>query len=123
MTETNSQGYLVSPDSEATHKTMSEERIDHVAQRYPTCIVWTPIPLLTWLFPFIGHMGIATSSGVIRDFAGPYFVSTDNMAFGKPTKYWQLDPMHCRGGIESWDRAVAEASEEYKGRNVSSANT
>lgn len=28
-----------------------------------------------WLFPFIGHMGICTSSGVIRDFAGPYYVS------------------------------------------------
>ena len=28
-----------------------------------------------WLFPFIGHMGICTSNGVIRDFAGPYFVS------------------------------------------------
>ena len=28
-----------------------------------------------WLFPFIGHMGICTSAGVIRDFAGPYFVS------------------------------------------------
>jgi hypothetical protein len=29
----------------------------------------------SWLFPFIGHMGIATSDGVIRDFAGSYFVS------------------------------------------------
>ena len=28
-----------------------------------------------WLFPFIGHMGIAMSSGVIRDFAGPFYVS------------------------------------------------
>lgn len=31
--------------------------------------------LYRWLFPFIGHMGICTSAGVIRDFAGPYFVS------------------------------------------------
>ena len=31
-------------------------------------------------------------SGVVRDFAGPYFVSEDNMAFGKPAKYWKLDP-------------------------------
>lgn len=28
-----------------------------------------------WLFPIIGHMGIAMTSGVIRDFAGPYYVS------------------------------------------------
>ena len=28
-----------------------------------------------WFIPIIGHMGICTSSGVIRDFAGPYYVS------------------------------------------------
>ena len=28
-----------------------------------------------WFVPFIGHMGICTSAGVIRDFAGPYYVS------------------------------------------------
>ena len=31
--------------------------------------------LCRWLIPFIGHMGICTMQGVIRDFAGPYFVS------------------------------------------------
>lgn len=37
-----------------------------------------PFPSLfvyRWFFPIIGHMGICTSTGVIRDFAGPYFVS------------------------------------------------
>ncbi|KAE8623938.1 hypothetical protein XENTR_v10005783 [Xenopus tropicalis] len=83
--------------------------------RYPHCIVWTPIPVLTWLFPFIGHMGICTSSGVIRDFAGPYYVSEDCMAFGKPVKYWQLDPSLIRAnGSNPWDTAVNDASEEYK---------
>lgn len=53
----------------------SNDRIDINRVRYPHCIVWTPIPLLTWLFPFIGHMGIARTDGVIRDFAGPYYVS------------------------------------------------
>ena len=57
-------------------------------------------------------MGIATTTGVIRDFAGPYFVSEDDMAFGKPTKYWQLDPNAVC--YSSWDQAVHEASEEYK---------
>lgn len=90
--------------------------VNHHKKRYPYCIVWTPIPLLTWLFPFIGHMGIAMSSGIIRDFAGPYFVSEDNMAFGSPTKYWQLQPHLARGGQSGWDCAVTEASEEYKTR-------
>ena len=69
-----------------------------------------------WLFPFIGHMGIATSSGVIRDFAGPYYVSEDEMAFGHPTKYWQLKPGKAQ--MNSWDEAVHDASEEYKKRMV-----
>lgn len=51
------------------------DKIDPFRVRYPHCIVWTPIPVLTWLFPFIGHMGIARTDGVIRDFAGPYYVS------------------------------------------------
>ncbi|XP_072035838.1 transmembrane protein 222-like [Amphiura filiformis] len=88
--------------------------VDPKRVRYPYCIVWTPIPLLTWLFPFIGHMGIATASGIIRDFAGPYYVSEDDMGFGNPTKYWMLQPSRAKPG--SWDTSVAEASEVYKGR-------
>lgn len=64
-------------------------------------------------------MGIATSTGVIRDFAGPYHVAEDSMTFGKPTKYWQLDYTKAKGGVQGWDSAVAEASEIYKGRKVS----
>lgn len=71
-----------------------------------------------WMFPFLGHMGICTSAGVIRDFAGPYFVSEDLMAFGNPTKYWQLSPQRANNGQAGWDAAVAEASEIYKKRLV-----
>jgi transmembrane protein 222 len=53
---------------EEMQKTTKE--INYESHRYPLCLVWTPIPMLTWLMPFIGHLGIATSSGVIRDFAG-----------------------------------------------------
>lgn len=67
-------------------------------------------------------MGIATSTGVIRDFGGPYHVAEDSMTFGKPTKYWQLDYTKAKGGVQGWDSAVAEASEIYKGRKVSLLN-
>ncbi|KAG8222214.1 hypothetical protein J437_LFUL001412 [Ladona fulva] len=90
--------------------------IDHKLLRYPFCVVWTPIPFLTWLIPIIGHMGIATSKGIIRDFAGPYVVSEDRMAFGNPTKYWELTPVKAKGGTAGWDSAVYYASEEYKTR-------
>jgi hypothetical protein len=54
---------------------------------YPYCIVWSPLPPITWLFPFIGHTGICDSRGVIHDFAGPFTINVDNMAFGAPTRY------------------------------------
>jgi len=92
------------------------EKIDHEKCRYPNSIVWTPIPLLTWIFPFIGHMGIAMTNGVIRDFAGPYYVSEDEMAFGKPTKYWRLDLEKVPHGSSAWDKGVIEASNIYKKR-------
>ncbi|GFN75879.1 transmembrane protein 222 [Plakobranchus ocellatus] len=91
-------------------------RIDAKHNRFPHCIVWTPLPCLTWFFPIIGHMGICTTQGIIRDFAGPYYVSEDDMAFGNPVKYWQLDLSKAQNGKFSWDRAVHMASEEYKHR-------
>ena len=64
----------------------------HPPKRFPYSIVWTPIPVLSWVAPFIGHVGICTSDGVIFDFAGPYHISVDNLAFGHPTRYVQLNP-------------------------------
>ena len=50
-----------------------------------------------WLLPFIGHMGIAMSSGVIRDFAGPYYVSvsySEKWGLGYiHTHWWHAAPM------------------------------
>uniref|UniRef100_A0A1I8BAW5 Transmembrane protein n=1 Tax=Meloidogyne hapla TaxID=6305 RepID=A0A1I8BAW5_MELHA len=78
--------------------------------RFPFCIVWTPIPVLSWFCPLIGHMGIATSKGVIRDFSGSYSVSEDDMAFGWPTFYKHFSPSNVHGGAEAWDRAIDEAT-------------
>ncbi|KAL1428529.1 hypothetical protein MTO96_002897 [Rhipicephalus appendiculatus] len=106
--------------------------IDFSRDRFPCCIVWTPIPCLTWLCPLIGHMGICMSSGVIRDFAGPYYVSTAWPLAGLQSKllhaevsgvrlkhvwcrYWMLDPSKARDGVQGWDRGVTEGSEEYRG--------
>lgn len=40
------------------------------SDRYPYSIIWGSLPVITWLFPFIGHMGIADSDGIVHDFAG-----------------------------------------------------
>jgi transmembrane protein 222 len=79
-------------------------------KRYPYCIVWTPLPLITQLLPFIGHTGICTSEGIIHDFAGPYTISIDNMAFGSPTRYFQLEVPN----KSEWDEAICKADAKYK---------
>ncbi len=65
--------------------------IDNINQRYPYCIVWNPIPCISWFIPSIGHAGICNSEGIIHDFAAPHFVSVDDMAFGNPTKFVILE--------------------------------
>jgi len=61
---------------------------------------------------------MTTSTGVIRDFSGSFYVAEDDMAFGSPTKYWQLDVNTIHGGSKAWDKAVNEASIEYFNRMV-----
>lgn len=83
-------------NEEAEHRLMIEEnkvesmQIDAQRSRFPCCIVWTPLPVLSWFFPFIGHIGICRENGIILDFAGPNFVCVDNFTFGAPTRYIQL---------------------------------
>lgn len=61
--------------------------IDVENHRYPYCIVWTPLPVITAIVPNIGHTGICTyqlyrlflnmnsSEGVIHDFAASHYIS------------------------------------------------
>ena len=89
----------------------SLKKINAKRNRFPYCIVWTPIPFITYIIPSIGHTGIGTSSGIIHDFAGSYFISVDDFAFGKPTKYYQLD-LNDQEKYE-FDRAVEKADNKF----------
>lgn len=84
--------------------------LDIPASRYPYCIVWTPLPLITALFPFIGHTGVCTSEGIIHDFSGSYSVTVDDMAFGNPTKYAILEVEN----KEKWDEFISKGDDKYK---------
>ena len=63
-------------DQEETPKTVSQcmEDEDPSRDRYPFCVVWTGLPLITSCLPFIGHLGIGDSQGRIWDFPGPYSI-------------------------------------------------
>ena len=61
-------------------------------------ILWSPLPPITWILPFIGHMGIADSRGIASDFQGPYYVGDQGkMAFGNPTRALRVDVGHLEG--------------------------
>ncbi|XAR73818.1 hypothetical protein NMG60_11007915 [Bertholletia excelsa] len=126
------------PDSE--HHLMLENsaqqnmQIDPRRARFPFCIVWTPLPVISWLIPFIGHMGICREDGVILDFAGPNFVCVDNFTFGAVARYIQVSKEKCRTCIHpdaygnegepaaardmlTWDDLLRKGIQEYQHRN------
>ncbi|KAH6791475.1 RTE1-homolog [Perilla frutescens var. frutescens] len=110
------------------------KQIDPARSRFPCCLVWTPLPVLSWFFPCIGHIGICRDDGVILDFAGPNFVCVDNFAFGAPTRYLQLSKEQCCTFLDSpaqdpegetlqsgngreiatWDDALRKSTLEYQ---------
>uniref|UniRef100_A0A0D9V4V1 Protein REVERSION-TO-ETHYLENE SENSITIVITY1 n=1 Tax=Leersia perrieri TaxID=77586 RepID=A0A0D9V4V1_9ORYZ len=65
--------------------------IDPKRAKFPCCIVWTPLPVVSWLAPYIGHVGICQEDGTVLDFAGSNLVSVDNFAYGSIARYLQLD--------------------------------
>ncbi|KAF4371886.1 hypothetical protein G4B88_016949, partial [Cannabis sativa] len=124
-------------------------QIDPKRARFPCCIVWTPIPVISWFIPFIGHIGICREDGVILDFAGPNFVSVDNFAFGavarylpiskeklmllhdfdqrfhafpRPSLYISEDQQHDEqpeNEILTWDDAIRKSTQEFQHRSYS----
>lgn len=67
------------------------DEVDPSKARFPCCIVWTPLPIVSWLAPFFGHVGICREDGAILDFSGSNFVNIDKFAFGSVARYLQLD--------------------------------
>ncbi|KAL3684706.1 hypothetical protein R1sor_002728 [Riccia sorocarpa] len=107
--------------------------VEAAKSRFPCCVVWTPLPVVAWLAPFVGHVGICREDGVILDFAGPFFVNVDNFAFGSTARYVRLDmdkccfPPHlsghtCEDGFAhselgtgiSWDDALRMGMHNYQ---------
>lgn len=94
-------------------------RTDVARSRFPFAITWTPLPVITWLLPFIGHMGICDSRGVVYDFAGPYTIGVDDMAFGKPTRILVLDPekvgrrQEGKTAVQIFDEGVDHGNDVY----------
>lgn len=77
------------------HELWPLSEIDPKIARFPCCLVWTPLPVVSWLAPFIGHVGICREDGVILDFTGSNLLNVDNFAFGAAARYLQLEREQC----------------------------
>ncbi|KAM0932478.1 hypothetical protein DsansV1_C44g0240421 [Dioscorea sansibarensis] len=107
--------------------------VDPKKARFPCCVVWTPLPVVSWLAPYIGHLGICREDGAVVDFAGSNIVSIDNFAYGKVARYLQLDREQCcfplniakhtceqayqhaeRGTATSWDNALQANMQQFQ---------
>lgn len=100
-----------------THRGSSRsDTPSHVeTDRWPFSMVWTPLPVITWFIPIIGHTGMADSKGMIHDFSDVAGVSVDNFSYGYPTKYYKFQSRYIGGnGAGSWDHAIHDASDEYQ---------
>lgn len=65
--------------------------IDPKKAKFPCCLVWTPFPVVSWLAPFIGHVGICREDGSVVDFSGSNLINVDDFAYGAVARYIQLD--------------------------------
>ncbi|XP_074288229.1 protein REVERSION-TO-ETHYLENE SENSITIVITY1 isoform X1 [Silene latifolia] len=110
--------------------------IDSNKSRFPCCLVWTPLPVVSWLAPFIGHIGICREDGSVLDFSGSNLVNVDNFAFGRVARYFQLDRRQCcfpphlsahtckqrykhheYGTTISWDDALHTSMRHYESKS------
>jgi transmembrane protein 222 len=84
-------GVLLNPQRDAGEKVVNSREIQPECNRFPLCIVWTPLPYISWIFPFIGHTGLCDADGIIYDFAGPYYIYRHGLDFGVTHKYVRLN--------------------------------
>ncbi|XP_077247451.1 RTE1-homolog [Tasmannia lanceolata] len=117
-------GSIATADTELMlKKTSPYMQIDPKRARFPCCIVWTPLPVLSWLVPLIGHVGICREDGVILDFAGPNFVCVDNFAFGTVARYIQINNENGNSKQTepekemAWDDALRKGTQEFQHRH------
>lgn len=83
-----------------------------------SAVGWAPIPVVSWIFPFVGHAVLCKSSGATSEFAGPYYVHDSPVGttiFGRQAKYLTVarpyDPDAFDAQIEK--SAVAFSQESY----------
>lgn len=87
---------------------------------FPCCIVWTPIHPITWLLPFVGHLGVCRMDGTILDFLGHFHIQVGDFGFGAPTRYLKLD-VGRNGG--TWRHRSGQSLDQWWDQELEQAAT
>lgn len=103
--------------SSASSTSPSPHQIDVDRNLYPHSIVFGGLPVITWLLPFIGHMGICDSSGRVHDFAGNKYIVIDDFMTGRVSRYHQLSLESLGVTAAEWDLGLAAADNTYRRLN------
>lgn len=126
------------------HEFWPLDEINGENAKFPCCLVWTPLPVVSWLAPFIGHVGICREDGSAVAFSGSNFINIDDFALGSVAKYLQLDRKQCCfprnlaahtckhgykhtefGSAITWDDAIQSSVRhfEHKSYNIFTCNS
>ena len=66
--------------------------IDRENEKYPLCITWTVVPVVTAFLPFVGHPAICDKNSVHHDFSFPNIIHSGKQPIlGKTLKYIKLE--------------------------------
>lgn len=83
------QGTESEDSSMSTHWPL--EPIDLKRLKFPCCLVWTPLPVVSWLAPYMGHVGICREDGTVLDFFGSNLVNVGDFGYGTIARYLPLN--------------------------------
>ena len=75
-------------------------------------IVWTSIPLISWICPLIGHVGVTDSKGITYDFQGTNFINKGKLLFGLPLRQFKIPIDNL-----TWDLSIEEVSQIFNNVN------
>lgn len=138
--------YVVERDNASRgvqHDLWPLDEIDPRKQKFPCCLVWTPLPVVSWLAPFVGHVAICREDGTIVDFSGDSLIRVGHLIYGDVARYYQIDRQQCcfarnfgghtcnqsyqhaeSGTAISWDDAVQLSRRHFETRtfNLFSCN-
>lgn len=83
----------------------------------PYTLLWSSIPFISTIFPFLGHISVCSSNGTIHDYFSSKYISIDQLNYGSPAKIINLQLNE--GEMNEWDKAIRKADKKFKRKNFS----